>query len=120
MPRTVSLLAGVLAVAAVTYKLRIDVTNNTNNIRMRLDDAKTTLDHVAAGTASKSPSPYQSTRQNLSIIGESKRYLTTRLVPTVKEQWNDQVADVAHRIIHADVSGRAKKMWDENVAPNLK
>lgn len=39
---------------------------------------------------------------------------------SVKEQWNDQVADVAHRIIHADVSGRAKKMWDENVAPNLK
>ena len=91
MPRTVSLLAGVLAVAAVTYKLRIDVTNNTNNIRMRLDDAKTTLDHVAAGTASKSPSPYQSTRQNLSLIGESKRYLSTRLVPTgMNNSWEQR------------------------------
>ncbi|KAI9490296.1 hypothetical protein BDB00DRAFT_561200 [Zychaea mexicana] len=81
MPRTVSLLAGLLAVATITYKFRDDLTANTNDIRRRLDDAKTTLDHVAAGTASQShlrsqPAPARS------FIGESQQYVSKRLVPS--------------------------------------
>ncbi|KAI9319369.1 hypothetical protein BX666DRAFT_2025670 [Dichotomocladium elegans] len=120
MPRTVSLLAGLLAVAAVTYKFRLDVTNNTTDIRRRLEDAKSTLDHVAAGTASKYPVGGQREPPALSLLGESKRYVSTRLVPSVKSEWNAHIASAATSIIHADIPGHAKKIWDEKVAPSFK
>ena len=84
MPRTVSVLAGLLAVATITYKFRDDLMANTNDIRRRLDDAKTTLDHVAAGTASQSQLRSQSSTPSRSFIGESQHYVSNRLVPTGK------------------------------------
>ncbi|KAI8148430.1 hypothetical protein BJV82DRAFT_663807 [Fennellomyces sp. T-0311] len=119
MPRTVSILAGLLTVATVTYKFRDDLMNNTNNIRLRLEDAKTTLDHVAAGTASQSHarSPAAPAR---SFLGESQHYVSSRLIPSLKDNWNSQIAGVAHSLIRTDVPSYTKKVWDENIAPNFK
>lgn len=82
MARTVAILAGALAVAAVTYKFRDDVTSNTDSIRRRLGDAKTTLDNVASGAANKSLVDSQSGRQTRSILSESSSYISDRLVPS--------------------------------------
>ncbi|KAI7847609.1 hypothetical protein BDC45DRAFT_575665 [Circinella umbellata] len=119
MPRTVSVLAGLLAVATITYKFRDDLMANTNDIRRRLDDAKTTLDHVAAGTASQSHPRSQSSIPSRSFIGESQQYVSNRLVPTVKNTWNDHISGAAHAIIRTDIPSVTKKLWDENVAPNF-
>lgn len=83
MPRTVSLLVGVLTAAAVTYKLRDNLSSDTSDIRRRLHDAKTTLDQVAAGTASSKPLDSPTARS--SFISDSQKYVSGRLVPSGNE-----------------------------------
>ncbi|KAI9244191.1 hypothetical protein BDA99DRAFT_544108 [Phascolomyces articulosus] len=119
MTRTVSLLAGSLAVAAITYKFRDDLMVNTNDIRRRLGEAKSTLEHVAAGTASQSH-PRSQPVPSRSFIGESQHYVSNRLIPEVKNSWNDHISGAAKTIIRTDVSSYTKKLWDDNVAPNFK
>lgn len=75
-------MAGLLAVAAITYKFRDDLTSNTADIRRRLDNAKTTLDHVAAGTASQSLIDSKPGRPPLSFLGQSQHYVSNRLIPS--------------------------------------
>ncbi|KAL1936400.1 hypothetical protein VTP01DRAFT_534 [Rhizomucor pusillus] len=119
MARTVAILAGALAVAAVTYKFRDDVTSNTDSIRRRLGDAKTTLDNVASGAANKSLVDSQSGRQTRSILSESSSYISDRLVPSVKDSWNAHVQNAAHTIINSDLPSRARKLFEENVLSNI-
>jgi hypothetical protein len=53
MPRAVSTLTGLLVVATVAYKYRYNVASETAEIRDRLQNVKSTLDDVAAGTVHK-------------------------------------------------------------------
>ncbi|KAG0174061.1 hypothetical protein DFQ28_008954 [Apophysomyces sp. BC1034] len=121
MPRTVSLLAGLLAVSALTYKLGTDLKRDTSDIRRRLESAKTTFDHVAAGTANKSlylESNLTTHKSSLPLIEESQLYVKERLVPSVKESWNAHVTKAAHAVIYSDIPSQAKSFWVKNILGN--
>ena len=53
MPRAVSTLTGLLVVATVAYKYRDNVASETAEIRDRLQNVKSTVDDIAAGTVHK-------------------------------------------------------------------
>lgn len=53
MPRAISTLTGLLVVGTIAYKYRDNVTTETADIRDRLQNVKSTLDEIAAGTVHK-------------------------------------------------------------------
>jgi hypothetical protein len=53
MPRAVSTLTGLIVVGAIAYKYRDNVATETADIRSRLQNVKSTLDDIAAGTVHK-------------------------------------------------------------------
>ncbi|KAI9016502.1 hypothetical protein CLU79DRAFT_762907 [Phycomyces nitens] len=99
MAKAVSLLAGVIAVSAITYKFTNDLQND-----------RKALEH-------KSPIKTQ-TLEPLPIVTQSQVYLSQRLIPSLKDSWNSHVTNAAHAIIYSDAPNKIKKFWIKNVLGN--
>ncbi|KAI8335603.1 hypothetical protein BD560DRAFT_451094 [Blakeslea trispora] len=112
MPRFISLVTGLAVATAVTYKLREHLVEDQDNIKNRLESAKSSLEQAVEQTSSYSrPSAY---------LSDSQRYVSDRLVPSVKDSWNSQIMNTAHSLVKVDIGSQVKKLWDEQVYPSLK
>ncbi|CAO3667326.1 unnamed protein product [Umbelopsis vinacea] len=120
MPRAVSTLTGLLVVATVAYKYRDNVASETAEIRDQLQNVKSTVDDIAAGTVHKAID-----NPNISLAGsyldpypkvaEAHSYVTQRFVPSVKGTWNDHVSAAASSLINSDMPGKARKIFVEKI-----
>ncbi|KAG2178368.1 hypothetical protein INT44_001520 [Umbelopsis vinacea] len=120
MPRAVSTLTGLIVAGAIAYKYRDNVATETADIRGRLQNVKSTLDDMAAGTVHKAID-----NPNISLAGsyidpypkvaEAHSYVTQRFVPSVKGTWNDHVSAAASNLINSDLPGKARKVFVEKV-----
>ncbi|KAI8338536.1 hypothetical protein BC941DRAFT_501694 [Chlamydoabsidia padenii] len=115
MPRTVPLVAGVIAVSAITYKFRDDLIKDTNTIQQRLQSARASLEQITSSSSTQSllDTPHESILPPFTLIDDSKDYVNKRLVPSVKHSWNSQITQVAHGLVNTDYSGMAKQAWNK-------
>ncbi|GAB5590026.1 hypothetical protein Unana1_04926 [Umbelopsis nana] len=120
MPRAISTLTGLLVVGTIAYQYRDNVATETADIRDRLQNVKSTLDEIAAGTVHKAID-----NPKISLAGsyldpypkvaEAHTYVTQRFVPSVKSTWNDHVSAAASSLINSDIPGKARKVFVEKV-----
>ncbi|KAI9299821.1 hypothetical protein BJ944DRAFT_244800, partial [Cunninghamella echinulata] len=84
MPRTVPLLAGVIVVSTITYKFRQELLNDTSDLKKRLDNARSSLENVTSSSSTNSliNSPHQSILPKVTVVDDSKKYVSERLIPS--------------------------------------
>ncbi|CAO3632334.1 unnamed protein product [Cunninghamella blakesleeana] len=79
------------------------------------DTARTGLESVTSSSSTHSllNNPHQSILPKVTVVDDSKKYVSDRLIPSVKHSWNDQVTQAAHAIVHTDYAGKAKQAWEQ-------
>ncbi|CAO3703605.1 unnamed protein product [Rhizopus stolonifer] len=99
MPQFLPLLTGLCLASAVTYTLKETVSRNQSDMHKCLEDVKTTLDNAVTPKSNPKYSP---------------KYVSDRLVPSVKDSWNNQLINATHSLVKIDFGGKAKKFLDEH------
>ncbi|KAL0078274.1 hypothetical protein J3Q64DRAFT_1756712 [Phycomyces blakesleeanus] len=105
MSKTISLLAGVIAVSAITYKYTNDIQHDRQALRQRINGGPIKTQDV-------------NTLEPLPIVTQSQVYLSQRLIPSLKDSWNAHVTKAAHAVIYSDAPNKIKKFWVKNVLGN--
>lgn len=75
MPRFFPLATGLAVASAITYKFKNDLLQDQNDIKTRLEDAKSTLDKAVIEPTFGSSRSY---------LSDSQKYVSNRLVPSGK------------------------------------
>lgn len=73
MPRVLPLVTGLAVATAVTYKFKNDLLQDQNNIKNRLNEAKSTLEKAVTEEEYK---------RGPSYLSDSQKYVNDRLVPS--------------------------------------
>jgi hypothetical protein len=76
MPRLAPLFTGLALAGAITYKFRNDLLQDQNDIKHRLQDAKSTLEKAVTTEPTYNRTP--------SYLSDSQKYVSNRLVPSGK------------------------------------
>ncbi|KAG1056966.1 hypothetical protein G6F46_010067 [Rhizopus delemar] len=101
MPRLFTLFTGLALATAVSYKYKDSFLKGQDDLQRSLDNVKSTLDKAPAVTRN--------------YMSDSQKYVSDRLMPSVKESWNSQVINATHSLIRFDVGTKVKNFLDENV-----
>ncbi|KAL0078859.1 hypothetical protein J3Q64DRAFT_1637767 [Phycomyces blakesleeanus] len=81
MAKTVSIVAGLVAAAAVTYKFRDDLIHNTSDIHNRLTKANENL-QVTAQDNTKTFTKRTTILESVPVLADSQRYVSEKFVPS--------------------------------------
>ncbi|KAI9020278.1 hypothetical protein CLU79DRAFT_836315 [Phycomyces nitens] len=119
MAKTTSIVVGLAAAAAVTYKFKDDLIHNTSDIHTRLNKVNQNL-QVNPQESTQSFTKRPSMIESVPVLADSQRYVSEKFVPSVKHGWNEKVRDAAHTIVHTDYIGCAQKIWEDKVMSQLK
>lgn len=130
MPRFLPLVTGLAVATAITYKFKNDLLQDQNDIKTRLEDAKSTLDKAVIETTFGSSKNY---------LSDSQKYVSNRLVPSgkihefccweeyiliqsilVKDSWNAQIMNAAQSLVKVDIGSKATELWNKHVVDNIK
>ncbi|KAI8637310.1 hypothetical protein BD408DRAFT_424741 [Parasitella parasitica] len=111
MPRFVPLLTGLAAATAITYKFKSDLSQDQNDIKTRLEDAKSTLEKAVIDPTFGSSRSY---------ISDSQKYMSNRLVPSVKDSWNAQIMSAAQSLVKVDIGSKVAGLWNKHLVDNIK
>ncbi|CEG63191.1 hypothetical protein CU097_007281 [Rhizopus azygosporus] len=103
MPRFIPLVAGIALATLVTVKVRDTVSKDQNDIQQRLDNVKSTLNRAVAPSVAKN------------YVSNSQKYVSDRLIPSVKDSWNNQVINATHSLVKLDIGSKVKKFVDEQI-----
>ncbi|CEP12366.1 hypothetical protein [Parasitella parasitica] len=106
MPRFVPLLTGLAVAAAITYKFKNDLLQDQNDIKTRLEDAKSTLEKAVIDPTFGSSRSY---------LSNSQKYVSNRLVPSVKDSWNAQIMSAAQSLVKVDIGSKVAGLWNKHV-----
>ncbi|CAO3631422.1 unnamed protein product [Cunninghamella blakesleeana] len=89
MPKTVSLITGIIVASAIVYKINEDNKLETRQIQQKLSTPTDILENKLD-------------RENISIhnaLENSQHYFRQRLVPSVKASWNNHVTFLTHKLM---------------------
>ncbi|KAG1090286.1 hypothetical protein G6F42_019738 [Rhizopus arrhizus] len=111
MPRFVPLVTGLAVASAITYKFKNDLLQDQNDIKTRLNDAKSTLDKAVIEPTFGSSRSY---------LSDSQIFVSNRLVPSVKDSWNTQIMNAAQSLVKVDIGSKAAELWNKHVVDNIK
>ncbi|KAG1175741.1 hypothetical protein G6F70_002739 [Rhizopus microsporus] len=114
MPKALSLLAGFGLVTALTYQSRINLITNTAHVQEQIDEAKIKADLAIDSRAIRLSLARPPTMLEKSV-DNTILYYERRLIPSVKECWNAQVAKAASAIIQSDLPRKTGKFILRNV-----
>lgn len=101
MPRLFTLFTGLALATAVSYKYKDSFLKGQDDLQRGLDNVKSTLDKAPAVTRN--------------YMSDSQKYVSDRLMPSVKESWNSQIINATHSMIRFDVGTKVRNFLDENV-----
>lgn len=129
MPRFLPLVTGLAVASAITYKFKNDLLQDQDDIKTRLEDAKSTLDKAVIEPTFGSSRSY---------LSDSQKYVSNRLVPSgkrvllerkiretdtvcvVKDSWNTQIMNAAQSLVKVDIGSKATELWNKHVVENIK
>lgn len=133
MPRFVPLVTGLAVASAITYKFKNDLLQDQNDIKTRLNDAKSTLDKAVIEPAFGSSRSYLSDSQKyvsnrlvpsgkmcIDCTGEGEGIAETDTVCVVKDSWNTQIMNAAQSLVKVDIGSKAAELWNKHVVDNIK
>ncbi|CAO3630317.1 unnamed protein product [Cunninghamella echinulata] len=89
MPKTVSLITGLIVASAIVYKLNEENKLDTRQLQQKLSTPTDILEHKLD-------------RENVSIhnaLENSQQYVKQRLIPSVKASWNNHITSLTHKLI---------------------
>ncbi|KAI8329433.1 hypothetical protein BC941DRAFT_518787 [Chlamydoabsidia padenii] len=104
MPKTVTLIAGLVVASAVAYQFKDDIEKETRVIQHL--QALSTLDTIQEKDDSL---------DTTFSLANSQNYIKQRLIPSVKANWNDQVTKLTHAMIDNDLPTQANRLWTKHV-----
>ncbi|CAO3598417.1 unnamed protein product [Absidia cylindrospora] len=89
MPKTVTIIAGLVIASAVTYKYREDIKNETRSLQQAAASSPSPLSSIDAGLEKEVDTIQHS-------LLNSQNYVKQRFIPSVKANWNEQITNVTH------------------------
>ncbi|CAO3622736.1 unnamed protein product [Mucor hiemalis] len=117
MPKALTLLAGLTLATAITYQSRINLITNTAQVQQKLDEQKEKNDLITK--KQNEPLVRLSLQRPTSSVeqfmDDTKSYYKGRLVPSVKENWNNQIIQITSAIIQSNLPTKAFKFVAKNV-----
>ncbi|KAI8341866.1 hypothetical protein BC941DRAFT_414704 [Chlamydoabsidia padenii] len=105
MPRTTTLLAGIVVVSAITYKYREDIKNKTWVLQQQ---GTSSMESIDTGLEKEIETVQYS-------LHNSHKYIKQRLIPSVKANWNEQVTNATHGMIDTDIPSHISHFWDKYI-----
>ncbi|RUS22993.1 hypothetical protein BC937DRAFT_94113 [Endogone sp. FLAS-F59071] len=125
MPKTISVVTGLLFASALAYQFRYDIEANTDKLRLKLHSVRTNLEGVVPenavaksitsaskqAAAASQPSAPSSFTSSFPLVTDTQAYVTKRLVPSVKHTWNDHVAGLAGQVSSVDVPEEVHRLF---------
>ncbi|RUS30970.1 hypothetical protein BC938DRAFT_478696 [Jimgerdemannia flammicorona] len=123
MPKTISIVTGLLAASALAWQFRYDLEANTDRIRTKLHGVQKNLEGVVPeGALPKQPSPAATHppastgyTSSFPLVTNTHTYVRKRLVPHVKHTWNDHVHALASHVTSVDVPKEAHRLFVTHV-----
>ncbi|KAI7902104.1 uncharacterized protein BX663DRAFT_561692 [Cokeromyces recurvatus] len=112
MPRLVPLLSGLTLAVAITYKFRNDILKDQGDIKSQVEDVKSKLHKAVTESETYNRTP--------SYLSNSQKYVSNRLVPSVKNTWNEQIMNAAQSLVNIDIQSKVHRLWNEQIVKNFK
>ncbi|KAI8380946.1 uncharacterized protein BYT42DRAFT_564738 [Radiomyces spectabilis] len=97
MPRKFTVLASVVAASAIIYELNQDADRRAAMYRNVMET------NEAAQASQRS------------LLESAETYVDKRLIPSVKESWNDHISRATHAIIYSELPDKAVAFWKKHV-----
>ncbi|KAI9469893.1 MAG: hypothetical protein EXX96DRAFT_543338 [Benjaminiella poitrasii] len=118
MSRSATLLAGMTLVTVMTYQSRINLITHTAHVQQKMDEAKEKADLLTQTDNRQQPIRLSLQRPTSSVeqfIDNTASYYRSRLIPSVKSSWNDQISNITLAIIQSNVPTRIHRFIARNV-----